>query len=313
MRCFVIILGLWLTAGLAVAQQSAQYTQYIFNGLVINPAYAGSKEIWSLNAIYRDQWTGLEGAPKTQTFSADGSLKQNKLGIGMQVINDRLGAQGQLSALVSGAVRMQVSENGKLSFGLAGGATQYSLDGTMLRTTNPDPAIPNSKEVHIVPEAKAGLYFHTERFYSGISGVNLIPVKNQFLLTPERHYFLTAGYVFDLGEQVKIKPSFLVKDDFKSATSLDANLFVLFADRIWVGGSYRTSLDLRGKAPAERPLEMGNALAGIAEIYLTPKIKLGYAYDITLGGLRDYAGHEISLGYYVFKKDESQMLSPRYF
>src|SRR5690606_4703716 len=115
----IVVLGLWFVAGSAYAQQNAQYTQYIFNGLILNPAYAGSKEIWNVNAIYRDQWTGLEGRPTTQTFSADGSIKENKIGLGFQVINDKIGADGQLSLMGSAAVRLDLSETSKFRFGIS--------------------------------------------------------------------------------------------------------------------------------------------------------------------------------------------------
>lgn len=314
MRRIIIFLGVWIVAGSAYAQQSAQYTQYIFNGLVINPAYAGSKEMWNLNAIYRGQWAGLEGAPTTQTFSVDGTVKKDKIGLGLQAINDRLGAQGQLSILASAAIRLPVSDKGKLSFGLAGGATQHSLDGNMLRATNQnDPDIPEGKITSLQPSVKAGFYFHTERFYAGLSGVDLVPVKNEFVLTPERHYFLTSGYVFDLGEHVKFKPSFLLKEDFNGPTNLDLNAFVMLADRLWLGGSYRTGVNLIKKESLGKDVALENAWAAIAELYLTPKIKLGYSYDATLTGLSKYASHEISLGYYILKKEGTNLLSPRYF
>jgi len=313
MRKLVLILGIWILGGAAYAQQSAQYTQYIFNGLIINPAYAGSKEIWNVNAIYRDQWTGLDGAPKTQTLSADGTLKHGLIGLGFQAMNDEIGADGQLSLLANAAVRLKVSETGNLRFGIAGGATQYSRDWTKIKTTDPDPLNQNDNARAILPTVKAGVFFHTERFYAGLSGANLVPVKSDYVLTPTRHYFLTSGYVFDLGEHMKFKPSFLVKEDFKGPTNLDLNAFVLFAERIWLGASYRTGVTLLEKQTPEQKLELSSAWAGMAELYITPKIKLGYAYDFTLSELNGYASHEISIGYYFLKKEETFMLSPRYF
>jgi len=313
MRKIVLVLGIWILGGVAYAQQSAQYTQYIFNGLIVNPAYAGSKDIWNVNAIYRAQWAGLDGAPTTQTFSADGSIKGGKIGLGFQAMNDEIGVDGQLSLMANAAVRLNVSETGKLRFGIAAGATQYSRDWTKIKTADPDPANPNSRMATISPTIKAGMFFHTERFYAGLSGANLIPVQNDYVLTPTRHFFLTSGYVFDLGQHVKIKPSFLVKEDFKGPTNVDLNAFVLFADRLWLGTSYRTGVNLLNKPGINREVDLQSAWAGIAEIYLTPKIKLGYAYDFTLSGLNDYASHEISIGYYFLKKEETFMLSPRFF
>ena len=142
---------------------------------------------------------------------------------------------------------------------------------------------------------------------------NLVPVENEFVLSPTRHYFLTSGYVFNLGENIKFKPSFLLKEDFKGPTNLDLNAFVLFAERIWVGSSYRTGLELIHKVSTEDKVDMSSAWAGIVELYITPKLKLGYAYDVTLTGLNNYDSHEISLGFFFLKKEETNMLSPRYF
>ena len=314
MRRIIIVLGIWLVAGSAYAQQSAQYTQYIFNGLIVNPAYAGSKEIWNVNAIYRDQWTGLEGRPTTQTFSADGGIKDNKIGLGFQAINDRIGADGQLSLMGSAAVRLDVNETSKFRFGISGGVTQYSRDWTKIKMTDMNDQVnPGTKETAFSPTLKAGVYFHTEQFYAGLSAANLIPVENDYVLTPTRHYFLTSGYVFNLGQNVKFKSSFLIKEDFKGPTNLDLNAFVLFAERVWVGSSYRTGLNLIHKVSTEDKVNLSSAWAGIVELYITPKLKLGYAYDVTLTGLNNYDSHEISLGFYFLKKEETNMLSPRYF
>jgi type IX secretion system PorP/SprF family membrane protein len=313
-RLLVVISALWLTAGKLYAQQSAQYTQYIFNGLIINPAYAGSKEIWNVNAMYRSQWAGLDGAPTTQTFAADGVLKNNKIGVGLQVVNDHIGAQGQLSILGNGAVHLDVSEAGKLSFGLAGGIKQYSLEGDKIKTVNPnDPLIPNTSVSTILPDASAGVYYHTEQFFLGLSGANLTGSKSNYVLAPTRHYFLTSGYVFNLGSFVKFKPSFLLKSDFKAPSNVDLNAFLLFGERLWIGGSYRTGMYLFPDPDTNRKLHLSNAVAGIVELYLTKKIKVGYSYDFTMTGLSNYASHEISLGYYFFKKEDTRMLSPRYF
>jgi type IX secretion system PorP/SprF family membrane protein len=313
-RLLILLTALWLTGGSLYAQQSAQYTQYIFNGLIINPAYAGTKEILNANAMYRSQWAGLDGAPTTQTLTADGAVNDNKIGLGFQVVNDHIGAEGQLSFMGSGSVHLDVSEDARLSFGLSGGLRQYTLDGSKIKTTNPnDPLIPNTKTSTILPNADAGIYYHTEQFYLGVSGANLTGIKSDYVLAPSRHYFLTSGYVFNLGSFVKFKPSFLIKSDFKAPSNVDLNAFLLFGERLWLGGSYRTGMYLFPAPDTNRNLDLSNAMAGIVELYLTKKIKVGYSYDFTVTGLSNYASHEISLGYYFFKKEDTRMLTPRYF
>jgi len=313
----ILLLGLVLWSTQTWAQQSAHYTQYVFNGLIINPAYAGSKDVLNISGTYRSQWAGLEGAPTTQTLSIDGAALKEKIGLGFTGINDQLGAQGQKSFYVSTAFRVKLGPETKLALGFSGGASQYYIDGTRLRPidgTN-DTAIPTTKEQSILPDAKAGLFFNSSRFYAGLSASNLIAFKNKYQITPAPHYFLTSGYVFDLNETFKLKPSFLVKEDFKSPTNLDVNAFLLIGDRLWLGGSYRSSLNLMKQNQSEdsEELDRRNAWAMLTELYISTRLKIGYSYDVTLTSLRQHASHEVSLGIYFYKKEDSRSLTIRYF
>jgi type IX secretion system PorP/SprF family membrane protein len=312
----ILLLFLLTASHWTMAQQNAHYTQYIFNGLVINPAYAGSKEVVHVNGMYRHQWVGLEGAPSTQTLSVDGAVLNNKVGLGFHVMNDQLGAQGQKSFSGSTAFRVSLGPAARLALGLAGGASEYYTDGRKLRPIDQvnDPNIPNTRQAHWLPDAKAGLFFNTERFFMGLSASNLINFRNRFLVTPSRHYYFTTGYVFDLNEMLRFKPSILLKEDFKSPANLDLNAFLLIGDRLWLGGSYRTGVQLYNQeAYQAEGLDNNNAWAMITEVYLSPRVKVGYAYDVTLSSLRSYASHEVSLGFYFFKKEAAKSLTIRYF
>lgn len=313
MRKLLLILMGGLASLGARAQQHAQYTQYIFNGLGINPAYAGSKGIINVNGLFRTQWVGLEGAPSTQTLSVDGALTNQKIGLGLLLINDRIGAQGQQSVLTNTAFRVKLNENARLALGIAAGIAQYYTDGTQLRPNNQafDPTIPTTKVSAFLPDTKAGLFFNTARFYAGVSASNLIMFKNQFVATPARHFYLTAGHIFPLSDWLTFKPSFLMKEDFKSPTNIDLNAFMLISDRVWLGGSYRTGT--KTFKTDYQNLDVANAWALATEIYFTEKIKVGYAHDFTLTSLREYAGHEVSLGFYFFRPEKSRTLSIRYF
>jgi len=317
MRKLWVVLVVLLLGNEAVAQQAPQYTQYIFNELIINPAYAGSKEILNVNATHRSQWVGMEGTPTTQTLSLDGASRSGRIGYGFNALNDELGAQRQLGLYGNLAVRLQVSETAKLGLGFAAGMAQYTLDGTMLRhgSTTPDQAVPQGKVTELLPDFKIGAFFNTERFYTGLSVANLINIKDDNLevTTPNRHYFLSAGYVLDLSSTVIFKPSFLIKEDFNSPTSLDLNAFFLLGERIWLGGSYRTAVPVHDNYPEEYELDKRNAWAAIAQLYVTPKLRLGYSYDVSLNALKQHASHEVSLGFYFFKKQDARMLTPRYF
>lgn len=311
---YLLTLLVTLVVQQATAQQAPQYTQYIFNELVINPAYSGSKDIINVNATYRTQWTGLEGAPTTQTISVDGPAKNARMGWGGHLINDVAGAQSQTGAYANIAMRINTSRTSQLSLGLAGGIAQYTLDGTKLKTGDdtPDTAIPPGHESQILPDAKIGMFFNTERFYTGLSVANLVPFKDDktIIATPRRHYFLSSGYMFDLGPWVRLKPSFLLKEDFKGPANLDLNAFLLFYNRVWFGGSYRTAIPMFTDVKMD-DIKKRNAWALLAQVYATPKFRIGYSYDVSLTKLRDYSSHEVSLGYSFFKKQNGRTITPR--
>ena len=310
----LLVLAGIAVAHAATAQQAPQYTQYIFNELSINPAYAGSKEILNINVTHRSQWTGMEGAPTTQTLSVDGPTKNPRLGWGAHLVNDMIGVQRQTGAYGNLSVRINTARYAKLALGISAGMSQYTLDGTKLTpgSSTPDAAVPQGRESKILPDAKVGLFFNTERYFAGLTAANLIPFKseNMLIATPRRHYFLSTGYMFDLGARMRLKPSLLIKEDFKSPTNLDLNTFLLLNDRFWVGGSYRTAMPLFTDKEMKR-LDKRNAMAALVQIYATPKLRIGYSYDISLNELKNYSSHEVSVGYYFLKKKFGRILTPR--
>jgi type IX secretion system PorP/SprF family membrane protein len=236
------------------------------------------------------------------------------MGWGGHLINDVAGAQSQTGAYANIAMRINTSRTSQLSLGIAGGISQYTLDGTKLKTGDdtPDTAIPPGHESQILPDAKIGMFFNTERFYTGLSVANLIPFKddNTIIATPRRHYFLSSGYMFDLGPWVRLKPSFLLKEDFKGPANLDLNAFLLFYNRVWLGGSYRTSIPMFTDVNMD-DIKKRNAWALLVQVYATPKFRVGYSYDVSLTKLRDYSSHEVSLGYSFFKKQNGRTITPR--
>ncbi|MDX5480307.1 MAG: type IX secretion system membrane protein PorP/SprF [Hymenobacteraceae bacterium] len=311
MRILYTLLALLLAFG-ASAQQNPQYSQYIFNSMSINPAYTGSKNVLNFNAFHRSQWTGIEGAPTTQSLSVDGIAANNRMGLGLTITRDKIGAQSNLSAYANIAVKLQVSQQGVLSLGLAPGLVQHTIDGTALGIQD-DPSIPAGRESTIKPDVKVGAYFHTNRFYAGLSASDLLQYKDMQQIEPERHYYFTTGYVFDLGSFLKFKPSVLVKEDFNAPANVDLNGFVLFGDKLWLGGSYRTSMNLFNDGDELQDSKKRTAIAMIAELHVTKSLRLGYAYDKMLNDLRGFNTHEISVGYYFFKKKDTKMLTPQYF
>ncbi len=299
----------------AYAQQDAQFTQYIFNELIINPAYAGSKEMHTINATYAAQWAGFTGAPNTATLSYDGPIYKN-MGLGVHFINDMIGAQMQQGLFASYAYKIRLNEKWRLALGLAAGVSYFTLNGAKLISDIPDPDLTTDKVTQLNFDSKTGLFLNNDRFYAGFSITNLlgdvIKSKDPMVTNPSRHYYLTTGYVFDLGKKFKFKPSFLIKEDFKSPTNIDINAFFLYKEKIWLGASYRMNTKI-GKKSLVDDLHLKNAVAIMAEWNITDRLRIGYAYTLTLTALKNYSGHEVQIGYFFPTKVIPMMKTPRFF
>ncbi|KAA6431090.1 type IX secretion system membrane protein PorP/SprF [Rufibacter glacialis] len=317
MKRLVIILITMFTAGSGWAQHRSQFSQYIFNQLVINPAYAGSKETLTLNAFHRTQWVGLRGAPNTQTFSIDGLTRNKHLGLGFHATRDEIFAQNRKNIEVDAAVKLPVSETGVLSFGLAAGVSHFAVNGSKLITGNDqeDPAVISAqKETTWSPSLKAGIFFHTERFYAGVSVTDLLGIDKDINYDPERHYFFNVGYVADISHNIKVKPSIMLKENFDGPTNVDFNAFFLFGERIWLGASYRTAMNIFKNDFEAKGLSAKDAVVAMADLYVTKRLRLGYAHDFTLhSNMNDLSTHEISVGYSFLRKEPTKMVTPRYF
>ena len=318
-----IILLLFVAVNCA-AQQDAQYSQYMFNGIYINPAYAGYKEQTNLHSFYRNQWTGITGSPKSMSLAVDGIANEGNVGLAFQIASDKLGAQSNLSAYGNYAYRIRMNAEGtsRLAFGVGLGVIQNALHGDMLNPRDQgDQYIPVGTERELAPDARAGVYYSNDNFYAGFSVDNLIAqyaIKNRNIginfPIPKAHYYLTAGMMMPISNGLQLKPSFLLKDDKGGPTSLDVNAFVLLGERIWLGASYRTAVKLYNKDYLQRDLDKKNSFVAMTEIYAAPQLRIGYAFDYSLNKLQPYSGgtHEISVGYY-FKQKKVRMVTPRYF
>lgn len=289
------------------AQQDAMYSQYMFNTMAINPAYAGSRNVISATALYRNQWTGLDGAPETATFSIDAPISSKRMGIGLQVYNDKAGIIKNTGAILSYAYRIRM-EKGTLSFGLQGGLKQYSANFSQVNLSNGnniDPAF--SENINkILFDSGAGIYYNSDRFYIGLAAMDLLRNRFSNYQSPgislgsreDIHLFLTTGYVFPLSDDFKLKPSILVKGVKGAPIEADVNATLWIKDVIAIGAQYRTSADM----------------AGILELQASPQIRIGYSYDYSTTNLSkvNSGSHEIMLRY-EFGSNISKFLSPRYF
>lgn len=298
----ICILLVMAGAPKALAQQQVMFTQYMFNGLAINPAYAGSHETLSLTALAREQWTGLDGAPSTQTFSAHSPFYNDKVGVGLLVLHDRIGVTEQTGVFGSYSYRILFDKSKKLSMGLQGGFSHYN--SRFSKVSSSDPAFANQDISQVQPSFGFGLYYSTDRFYLGGS----IPQMNENIfdrskkdsnLNLVRHYFMMTGYVFDLNPSLKLKPNLLVKAVEGAPVEFDLNANLLIKEVLWVGLSWRSfeSVDL------------------LFQLQLTEQIQLGYAYDIATSNQLssiNTGSHELMINY-RFRLSKSKIITPRYF
>lgn len=291
----------------AKAQQDAMYTQYMFNTLAINPAYAGSRNVGSATALFRNQWTGIEGAPKTGTVTFDAPILNKRFGVGLQFLTDKLGVTQTNGGVLSAAYRIRMDE-GTLAFGIQGSVSQYRADYTSVDLNsgnNYDPAFATNVN-KILFNFGTGVYYNSDKFFIGLSVQNLM--KNKLTdaesanadvksrQTP--HLFFSSGYVFPLTEEFKLKPSFLIKGVKGAPIEGDINATLWIKDVIGIGAQYRTSADV----------------AALIEIQASPQFRIGYSYDYSTTSLRTFnsGSHEIMLRY-EFGFGSSKILSPRYF
>jgi type IX secretion system PorP/SprF family membrane protein len=301
-----VILGATLLSGFrAEAQFEPQFTQYMFNEMFINPAYAGSRDHMAMTAVYRNQWVGLEGAPKTQTFSAHTPLKNEKVGLGLNVMNESIGVTKDLSFFGNYAYRIPMKA-GFFSMGVSAGLINHTERLLDVKTQDlNDNSFMGTPQV-TVPNAGFGTYFYSRNFYAGLSiprmlqnsvdantGKSVNKVNMNYW-----HYYLMGGYVHELNESIKLKPTFMVKAVTGAPLIADIGLHALFNEAFWLGVSYRT----------------GDSWAAIASFQITHQLRMGYSYDYTTTDLQQFntGSHEITLGY-DFSFNKNKIVTPRYF
>lgn len=316
---FIIFSGSWLYPILSQAQQQIQFSQYIFNGLSLNPAYAGYKETLNFNTTYRAQWTGIEGAPTTITASVDGVLLNKSIGIGGAVLQDNLGPQSTLSALGSISYRLRLTENSRLSFGVSVGIDQYKLDASKLVTISPDLSLSGLVASTIRPDLQFGLFYASDHYFAGISGLDLLANYSNygpgyFVVRRNRSYYFNAGALYKISRSLSLKPSFLIKEDLISPGNIDISTFLIWKNRFWFGTSLRTEFNIPQSKIITTQVTSSDALSLILEYFPNPSLRIGYSYDYSTSHLQEVSSgsHEISIGYF-FHKQRYSMLSPRLF
>ncbi|MFT5435458.1 MAG: type IX secretion system PorP/SprF family membrane protein [Ulvibacter sp.] len=300
----LVLLLVVLCAEVASAQQDPQYTQYMYNMNVVNPAYAGSKESLSITALYRNQWAGFDDAPVTFTFSAHSPIS-DKIGLGLSAIKDELGPVSETNVFADFSYTLELGPTIKLALGLKAGFTfhEVGLSGLEVQDEN-DPFLDGAQDINnTYPNIGAGAFLYGDKFYVGLSVPNLLTSvhldENSIKYGSEtNHFFGTAGYVFQVSDNFKLKPSVMVKSAFNSPISYDANINALFFEKFELGASYR----------------LDDSFSGLVGFRVTPNIRVGYAYDSVISEIKTVAAasHEVILTFDLFFKKRT-MRSPRYF
>ena len=295
-----------LNVGDLFAQQDPQFSQYMFNPLYINPAYAGSRGMMNGAIEFRKQWVGFDGAPTTMVLAVNTPTKKGKVGIGFEIINDQIGPRSTTGGYLDYAYRIPVGK-GKLAFGLGAGIMSYQVNFNKITYKDNADSYDQLGSVRITkPDFKFGIYFNNKKFYTGISFTHLNQVMYsvsvdtmKFTQKMVPHGFFTIGRAFQISDNVIFSPSIMTRGVASAATTnVDLNLNFRFREVLWLGVSLRSE----------------KSIVAMIQYNLTDHLKLGYSYDMTTNRLKSYQSgtHEIVLGF-DFNLFQSQVLSPRFF
>ncbi len=304
----LIVLLISLSLG-SFAQQESMYTHYMYNTLAVNPAYAGSRNLLTVTALHRSQWVGFAGAPITQTLTFHSPIYRENLGLGGSFSNDIIGPLMRTTLNADFSYKIRVSKKAKLGFGLKGGLSMVNANLSALKLyEDNDQVFQQDINSKMLPNFGFGMYYYTSRFYAGLSIPKLL--KNNFidntisgstnLAGDEKHYFFIAGAVFDIADNVKLKPTVLGKVTSNAPVQGDITAEFLLYERFRLGAMYRS----------------GDAFGALLGINITKQLQLGYSFDWSYGNETlkyNNGSHEIMLLYdFNFKADKT-ILSPRYF
>lgn len=289
----------------ANAQQDSQYTQYMYNTININPAYAGSRGAMSIFGLHRQQWVGLDGAPKTNSFSINTPLNNSKLGLGVSFVNDELGVMKDNTISVDLSYTIDLdNRDQKLSFGIKGSANLLDVKYSDLNIYNPnDPYMSQDIQSQFSPNIGAGIYYHTPKAYIGLSVPQFLQTdryddNNFATMKTKMHYYLMGGYVFDLNPDLQFKPALLLKAVTGAPLQADVSANFLIHKKLTLGGAYRWDA----------------AWSALAGFQVTDGLMIGYAYDGDTTKLAHYnsGSHEVFLRFELFNRFK-RVTSPRFF
>jgi type IX secretion system PorP/SprF family membrane protein len=304
--CILLFFAFLLISVESKAQQDPMYTQYMDNLHIINPAYAGSKDLLSLMVVARNQWVSLPGAPETRTLAAHSPMNGTQMGLGISFLSDHVGPVKQTGMYFDYSYRLYFSNQRTLALGLKGGVNFYEANISNLSTNDPnDPVFVYDINRRFLPNVGVGAFFYTNQYYLGLSipklidnAINKNSVSVQYVSREKMHVFFMAGYVYDVNRIVKFKPAILAKYVMNTPFSIDLSGTFLFYERLWLGAMYR----------------LGDSFGGLFQLQVTNQIKIGYSYDLPINQLGAYNNgtHEIMISFDFVSKG-GKVRSPRYF
>ena len=285
------------------AQQDSQYTQYMYNTGTLNPAYVGSRGMLELTTIYRSQWIGLDGAPKTFNFTANMPLKERS-GLGFTVIHDEIGPSNESTIAADFSYTVPVADNLSLNFGIKGGINLLSVDFSLLNIRDPDEVFQENIDNRATPIVGAGLYLYNNTWYAGVSIPNLLRTEHYDSsslsnATEKPHIYIIGGYVFDLSDSIKFKPAVLSKLVVGAPAAIDLSANFLFNERFTLGVAYRFDA----------------AVSGLFGFQISERLMMGLAYDYTISDFSTYpSSMEFFLRFDVAKyAKRCKCVNPRFF
>ncbi len=311
MKKQIVLLFISLTAIGLSAQQDAQYTQYMYNTIAVNPAYAGSRGVLSINGLHRSQWVGLDGAPRTQTLNFHTPISE-RIGIGLSVVNDEIGNGTNQDTYFDGVFSYTVptSETGKLSFGIKAGGHLLNIDFNQLANYNNEAVGLGESNIDnkFSPNFGAGIYYHTNTFYAGLSVPNFLKTEHfddgdsssSFLAEERLNFYFITGYVFEPSPNLKFKPAALVKAVSGAPLQIDVSANFMLNNKFTLGAAYRWDA----------------ALSGLFAFQLSDQFMIGLAYDREITELGNSSfndgSFEIMLRY-EFLTRYKKVITPRFF
>ncbi len=298
----LLLFSLW--CGKAFAQQEPQYTQYMYNTLTVNPGYTGSTPGLEATLLHRSQWVGIDGAPKTQAFSIHSPMRNEKVGLGLSAINDRIGPSDEFYVDGNFSYTLFVGQAGRMAFGMKAGVRVLNTDWSRGRYYQEgDPLLNTNINNKINPTVGAGMYYYTDKWYAGMSIPNFIKYDyyddiKEDAIASRMHYYLIGGYVFDLSDNLKFKPAVLGKIVSGAPVTVDVSANFLIVEKVTLGASYRWD----------------DSVSALAGFHITKNIFAGYSYDYSVTELQKYnnGSHELILKFNLWPK-ATRIMSPRFF